>query len=212
MDNTVLNQLLSYTKLLVGQNHLYGGDPRSGSKSLSLIVQGKPFPLKQRAGQPLVLEVVELANKDARRKRWVAVTDLDNKFPCAGLARAQWLPSPAPYMCFRIAVQEIEAWLLADREQAAKFFKVPLTSIPSNPDMLTSPLPKEVVLQLAQQGGLAGMTRGAGDTLDEGNLYTNRMSEFARLWWRPAIAAQNSPSLKKCIERLQQLSNGKTVN
>lgn len=50
-------------------------------------------------------------------------------------------------MCFRIAVREVEAWLLADAEQAAGFLAVPLARIPAEPETL--PDPKATLIALA---------------------------------------------------------------
>jgi hypothetical protein len=38
---------------------------------------------------------------------------------------ADWLPQPAQLMCFRVAVRELESWLLADAEALAAFSRHP---------------------------------------------------------------------------------------
>jgi hypothetical protein len=212
LDRAVLLRLLKYSGMIEGKKVLFGGDQQWKDKPIVVKINGKLTQLEHRSGQGLVLEAVALFNAEAHRKRWVALIDLDNKFPCAGLARRHWLPSLAPYMCFRIAVQEVEGWLLADRERLATFLAVPLGSIPNNPETMTGPLPKEILLTLAQRGSRAGIVKGSGTTLQEGALYNSGLAEFVRKYWRPIIAAQNSPSLKRCIERLQQLSSGQPVN
>ena len=59
-------------------------------------------------------------NQAAQRWPWVVLADLDNDPRCAPLLVAEWLPSPAQHMCLRIAVREIESWLLADPDAFLK--------------------------------------------------------------------------------------------
>jgi hypothetical protein len=44
--------------------------------------------------------------------------DLDSDTGCAPPLCEQWIPGPAPFLCFRVAVREVEAWLMADAEDA----------------------------------------------------------------------------------------------
>ncbi len=215
VDNAVLLHLMEYVGIRPGKPILFGGDQQWKGQRPTVIVAGVPRTLEHSSGQGLVLEAVALFNDAARYKRWFAITDLDNKFACAGLARQRWLPSPAPYMCFRIAVQEIEAWLIADKQRFAEFLQVDPGIIPNNPEDIRDPkeqslimMPKEMILTLAQ----SSLDPQIYPRLKAVSSYNNEMGKFAKKYWRPAIAAQNSPSLKKCIERLQQLSKGLKVN
>ncbi|HEY7320113.1 MAG TPA: hypothetical protein VIE89_21300, partial [Candidatus Binatia bacterium] len=65
---------------------------------------------------------------------------------CAELC-CMWVPERAQNMCFRVAVREVEAWLLADRERISRFLSVPLSRIPTNPEGERDA--KEVMVSLA---------------------------------------------------------------
>ena len=70
-------------------------------------------------GKPYLRQRIAGFNQAARHAPWVILVDLDNDADCAAVLRAEWLPNPAPELCFRIALREVETWLLADREAAA---------------------------------------------------------------------------------------------
>ena len=68
----------------------------------------------------------------------LVVRDLNSDAICA----AQFLkgkPSPSKWMCCRIAVRELESWLLADRVGFADFFDAPIALLPEEPDKETDP-------------------------------------------------------------------------
>ena len=67
-------------------------------------------------------------NEQARTAPWLILVDLDiDDFSCAPELRSVWLPNPANFMCFRVAKNEIESWILADRERFSKFFTLKIT-------------------------------------------------------------------------------------
>lgn len=60
-------------------------------------------------------------NKAAKWSPYIVLTDLDNA-ECPAVLFRSWLPeTKSPYLIFRVAVREVEAWLLADRGAIAKF-------------------------------------------------------------------------------------------
>lgn len=73
-----------------------------------------------RHGKPSLREKIDGYNNAAKRAPWLVLVDLDHDEDCAPPLREAWIPNPAPHLCFRIAVREIEAWLLADAETLAQ--------------------------------------------------------------------------------------------
>ena len=87
-------------------------------------------------------------NKSARGIPILVLTDLD-RGKCAPLLIADWLPNPKHNnLIFRVAVREIESWLLADRDSIAKFLGVSVSALPLNPDEILDP--KALVINLAE--------------------------------------------------------------
>ena len=164
-----------------------------------------------RSGKPHLKARIDGYNRAARFSPWVVVVDLDNDFECAPSLCAEWLPSPAEHMCLRVAVREIESWLLADRSGIASFLGVSKSRIPQTVDDLDDP--KQTLINLARGSRRKAiredMAPRPGSGASEGPAYTSRMSEFVakggRGRWQPSSAADVSPSLSRCIRALTEL-------
>lgn len=161
-------------------------------------------------GKSFLLEKLDAYNQAARFVPWVILVDLDHDADCAPPFLQSCLPNPAPYMCFRVAVREIEAWLLADRERLAKFLSVGVSRINHNPEILESPklTMDEIARHSRRRDIRENMVPRAGSGRKIGPAYTSLLIEFARdpeNGWRPNVAAKSSDSLDRCIRRLKQL-------
>jgi len=171
---------------------------------------GIPGSIYGKFGKSFLLEKLQAYNQAARFSPWVILVDLDHDDDCAPPFRKSVLPNPAPLMCFRIAVREVETWLLADREHLAKFLSVDLLRIPHDPDALDSP--KSAMVDLARHSRRGdvreNMVPRAGSGRKIGPAYTSVLVEFTRdatKGWRPQVAARKSDSLNRCLDRLQGL-------
>lgn len=141
---------------------------------------------------------------------WLVLVDLDQDFPCAGELVREWLQAPALQMRFRVVVRQVEAWLLADEERFARFFRVRKGLVPLAPDAL--PQPKDTLVQIVSQSRRRAvredMMPRPGSGRRVGPAYTSRLDEFIRDQeggWRPEVAARRSPSLAKCLARVDEL-------
>jgi hypothetical protein len=119
-------------------------------------------------------------------------------------------------MCFRVAVREVEAWLLGDRERLARFLDVDPGWIPSDPE--GSPNPKTQVVNLARRSRrreiVADMVPRRESGRSEGSAYASRLIEFisdSRHGWRPTVAARSSDSLRRCLRCLRRLVRAETL-
>jgi len=152
-------------------------------------------------------------NAAARRDPWLVLVDLDQDYVCPGALVADWLPGPSQHMRFRVVVRQIEAWLLADRERFAGFFGVTRTAVPLDPDTLVDA--KATVLALVSKSRRSAIRQDMTPRPDSGRrvgpAYTSRLIDFAtdlQGGWRLEVAAQGSPSLAKCVTRLDELVSG----
>jgi hypothetical protein len=107
-------------------------------------------------------------------------------------------------------VREIEAWLLADRERFASFFKVRLSDIPTVPEFLDDP--KEAVIELSKRSRnrdiRLDMVPRPGSGRKIGPAYISRLIEFVsdtQRGWRPEHAARSSESLNRSLTRIREL-------
>jgi hypothetical protein len=146
-------------------------------------------------------------NQAARHAPWVVVVDLDHSADCAPPFCQDWLPHPSPYMCFRVAVREIEAWLLADHERLARFLSVARVRIPGDPESLDDP--KLELVNAARHSRRRDiredMVPRPNSGRDVGPAYTSRLIEFVETEWRPELAAQRADSLRRCRLSLRRL-------
>jgi hypothetical protein len=158
-------------------------------------------------GKAFLQERIAGFNHDARFRPWIVVVDLDRDAECPAALVANWLPQRAHLMCFRVAVRELESWLLADTEALAGFLGICKILIPARPDQLDDP--KQVLVSLGEKARRAEIRRdlvprpASGRSIGPG--YTSRMLEFVQDHWRPAAAEINSDSLRRCRARLRDL-------
>ena len=79
----------------------------------------------------------------------MVLTDLDDG-PCPSDLIGGWLTSPRhPNLILRVAVREVEAWLLADAGNLAKFLGIDEARIPAIPEEIRDP--KAMLVELARQ-------------------------------------------------------------
>ena len=111
-------------------------------------------------------------------------------------------------MNFRVAVREVEAWILADRERLARYLQVPEARITGTPESID--YPKEYLISCARVSSSSAIRKGIvprpGSRRTEGPVYLSLLSEFvndAERGWRPEVASAHSESLERCIHSLQ---------
>lgn len=144
-------------------------------------------------------------NRAARQSSWIVFRDSDGKCPARLRAElAAKITAWSPNFLLRIAHSMTEAWLLADRDGFADFFRVKVGQLPADPESL--PHAKQEVLRLCGNSTARtirqDMVRSTGET---GPLYVNRLNEFASTRWDISGAAANSDSLSRAIRSIRGL-------
>jgi hypothetical protein len=144
----------------------------------------------------------------ARRQPVLLMTDLDTG-TCPPDLIAKWMGRRAhpEKLLFRVAVREIEAWLLADHNAMKGLFGRRITRLPEQPDTLQDP--KRTLLTLAEQAPRAirnDLLRERDAIALQGLGYNARLCAFVRETWNPERAALRSDSLRRIRERLRQLA------
>jgi hypothetical protein len=117
----------------------------------------------------------------------------------------EWLPEQRhPNLLLRVAVREVESWLLADTEHLANYLRVGAARIPTDPDTL--PDPKHALVNLARGSKSAAIRSRIvprpGSTAKQGREYNACLCEFVTMSWHPTAAGKNSPSLSRAIDRI----------
>ena len=111
---------------------------------------------------------------------------------------------PNPAFVLRIVHPMSEGWLMADAQSFSQYFKVPVSKIPVDTEALTHAKRHLLSLCLKSRSGNIrnDVVRSDGTT---GPLYASRINDFAEKHWDVRTAAENSPSLRRALVRLEEL-------
>ena len=143
----------------------------------------------------------------AQYGNYFVITDLDNDFNCAPLLIKKWLSgSSTNQLIFRIAVHEIESWLLADKAGFAAFFSISENLIPPEPDNIIDP--KQTVIALARRSKKREIRETIvpiDDYMVNGPEYNAKFQYFVQNCWNINSARKNSPSLDKAIKAFEKI-------
>ena len=157
-----------------------------------------------RAGNGYLRSKMNSWYQMAQHQVMVVLTDLDRS-NCVFEFRQEWLvEAPPASLVFRIAVREVESWVLADHV-AMRTLIGSRGVLPTAPDSLADP--KQAFLGLVN-----GAPKSVRDDLlkvREGNLtqglgYNARLTTWVQSEWSPNRAAERSPSLARARLRLSE--------
>ena len=145
-------------------------------------------------------------NKSAKGIPFFVLTDLDQT-DCPPVLLNNWLSVPKHgNLIFRIAVREIESWLLAHRSAFAAFLGIRTTLIPSKPDELEDP--KRSLLQLATRSKKRflreAIVPAIGSTAKIGPDYNGALISFIQTTWMAKEASKHSPSLNSALKAIEK--------
>jgi len=161
-----------------------------------------------KTGKQHLLENIRRYNQAAHHSPWVALIDFDGEEGCVGPFVARHLPMPSKFMRFRVAVREVEAWLMADSLHLASFLRIARAAVPAEPDSVTDP--KLTMVNLARASRSSRIRRDMvprpGSGANEGPAYASRLIEFVTVGgWRVDAALAASESLRRCVHALATL-------
>jgi hypothetical protein len=156
-------------------------------------------------GRSQIHKRVAQYNQAARNIPFWVLVDLDQD-ECPPILINGWLPRKHPQLFLRVAVRQVETWLLADREAFAKFLSVGLNRIPVMPE--TEPNSPERIMSISRKSRKKIIKESIpplGDTAKRGPDYNGQLSRFVNEHWNPERARLHSPSLDRTIRALQSL-------
>jgi hypothetical protein len=143
-------------------------------------------------------------NLAAQWQPWVVLRDLDRDAGCAPQLLSKLIGERSAGLCLRIAVHEVEAWLLADREGFSRHFLVPRAKVPLRPESLLDA--KATLLELIDRSKRKDRTRvvvrARSGEREAGPEYNAVLADFVSQHWQPTQAAEASDSLARTLRRL----------
>lgn len=160
-----------------------------------------------------ILEKIEDYNRASKFCQYIVLIDLDKRKCAPDLVRRLITFPPTDLFYFRIAVREIEAWLIADRKGFSKFLSIPTNRIPFNSEGIMNP--KEKIISWAHQSRkrkIKGLIPTGSYSI--GPEYNKILSEFIWHYWDIEEACKHNNSLKRTVDRIKEIKvdNGITPN
>jgi hypothetical protein len=148
----------------------------------------------------------------AKREIVLVLTDLDDS-DCAPSLLEKWADGQAfpENLLVRVAVREIEAWLLSDRNGMANLLGISPNKIPLDVESLGDP--KRFLLNLARNAKRevrSELIVAKGAAASQGLGYNRLLSAFAATNWQLEDAINSSASLSKAVFRLREAA-GRTI-
>jgi len=138
---------------------------------------------------------------------WIVLIDLDRD-ECAPAVLAKWASGDLPpRLCLRIAVRQVEAWILADRDGVTRALGVGVDQVPWDVEGLLRP--KRTIVDLARKSRRGAIRQALvpreASGREVGPGYTSWAIGFIRDAWNPEAAAGRAPSLQKTISCIRRL-------
>jgi hypothetical protein len=138
----------------------------------------------------------------------ILLTDLDQT-ECAPTLIKIWLgAAPHQNLLFRIAIREVESWILADREGFSQFLGIKNALVPLQPDQL--PDPKQALINLVRRSRKKTIRESIvprqGTTATQGPDYNGCLGDFVRDHWNSTEAVDLSPSLRRASTKLMSFA------
>jgi hypothetical protein len=189
--------------------HLAVEDPLSETVLRTVLLQsGRDFAVGQcfqRGGFGYLKKTIQGFNQAAKGIPFLVLTDLD-RYPCAPALMDEWLPvEKNANLLFRVAVHEVESWVMADQEAFAKYLGIRKAIVSTRPDEIVHA--KEALISMARNSRKRELRQDivppTGSTRKQGPDYNGRLSLFVQRHWSLERASRNSPSLMSAWEAIQ---------
>ena len=140
----------------------------------------------------------------------LALADLDRPLGCPAELVQEMTSglTVEPNLLIRVAVLEIESWILADREAIARWLGISVRNVPRSPESLVDP--KRTLAQLASRSRNRGLREAIAParvtgTHRTGPNYNEAVGEFVTQLWDPESARLSAQSLDRAITRISEL-------
>lgn len=160
---------------------------------------------KASAGCGYIKQKIAGFNSAAKTFPYIVLTDLDEN-ECAPALIREWLPhGKQRNLLFRVAVREVEAWVMADRSSFAKFLGLEPKNIPLDIDREV-PDPKKFLLDLTRRSRKKDiqidLLPRKDSTARVGPNYNQALIYFLYKHWRLEEAIKYSASLNRMYRSL----------
>ncbi|MBP7460085.1 MAG: DUF4276 family protein [Candidatus Delongbacteria bacterium] len=159
--------------------------------------------LYSKGGWGYIKKNIKRFNQASAQCPYFVLTDLD-RGNCAPMLIDEWLGSkPNPQLIFRVAVREVEAWLLPDIEGFSRFAGVSQALLERNPESISDP--KAMLFEIVKHSRKRSIKE---DILPHDNYarvgpnYNGCLGVFVNEYWDIVRAADRSDSLRRTMDQI----------
>jgi hypothetical protein len=157
-----------------------------------------------KSGSGYLRKTISGWNNGAKGIPFAVLTDLDD-FLCPGQLIESWLGNTKHHnLLLRVAVREVESWLLADGRNLSSYLSISPRLMPDDPDSLADA--KRTLVSLAARSRSpdirSRLVPKRGSTATQGRDH-NSLSIFVDSAWDVEAARTKSPSLQRALVKLE---------
>lgn len=160
----------------------------------------------RRSGYGYLKKNLLAFNSASKGTPFLLLTDLDRGECAPSLIKGWCSHSLSQNFLFRVAVREVESWVLAHRSAFSEFFEIQEREVPTNTDLIADP--KVFILKAAQKSRKRAIreaiVRISDGTLGIGPGYNSYLSQFVLRYWKAERAIQHSDSLLRTIKAIKK--------
>lgn len=158
-----------------------------------------------RSGNGYLRKTIDGWNRAAKGIPFVVLTDLDTEV-CPSELIKSWLPNGKhPNLLLRVAVTEVESWLIADTINFAQYIRTHRKWMPPDPDGLIDA--KRELIELAKKSSSSSIRQRLvprlNSTATQGRDHNGCLSSFVNSSWDIESARTRSPSLERTVARFE---------
>lgn len=192
----------------------FGGEGRTDAEAARKMIlaaggtPGRDFTQRTQArGKDALDRRLAGYNAAARFTPVLLLRDLDEA-PCPGELVLRCVPVREEGLLLRIAVRELEAWLLADKAALATFAKIDVASLPDRPETLDKPKERLIDALKGSRTGAIQKQLFVGGERPTFQMLGEWTANFIRQAWDPRRAAASglAPSLDRAMDRLSRVA------
>lgn len=142
-------------------------------------------------------------NNAAKGCPFFVLTDLDNT-DCAPTLIRNWIEEPLHQnLIFRVAVREVESWLLADSEGFSEYTGISKVNFSNAPDEIQDPKAEMMrLIKRCRKRDIREDVLPKNQYAKVGPNYNGRLMEFVNKYWSIDRAAKRSDSLNRAMKHL----------
>lgn len=160
-----------------------------------------------RGGYGYIKQKIDGFNRAAKGIPYAVIVDLEDECPPSQIMH--WLNHPIhANLIFRIAIKEIESWIMADRRGFASYVNVSIDHIPIQTDSVQDP--KQFLIDLTRQSRRSAIREAIvpkrNSTAKVGPYYNSQLSDFVQHNWNMIEAINHSDSLARAVRAINRFT------